>query len=115
MKKILTHAIAGLLFLFVGIWYGYDRGVKNQLFFDAPAKLYLYNAYLEKGNPADYMESEIMFQLGLLEGMKDDVSPILLNLPIHVGMEEVYDKYRLKIEELPQVKKARNEIKTYNK
>ena len=115
MKKILSHAIVGLLFLFVGTWYGYDRGVKNQLFFDAPAKLHLYNAYLEQGNPADYLESEIMYQLGLLEGMKDEVSPILLNHPIHVGMEDIYEEYRPKVEALPQIKKARNEIKAYNK
>ena len=115
MKKLLSHAILALLFLILGIWYGYDRGVKNHLFFDSPAKIALYDAYLEEGDLVEHIEREIWYQLGLLEGMEDLTSSILLHHPIHVGMKDIFEEYNAKIGDSERVQKIRREIKAYNK
>lgn len=115
MKQLIAHILVGLALLLVGIWFGYDRGVKNHIYFDAPAKIALYNAYLESGKAGDYMENELMYQVGLLDGMENEVTPFLLNHPIHEGMATVYKEYRPKIEALSRVADARIELKAYNK
>ena len=104
-----------LLFLVFGIWYGYDKGVKNHLFFDSPAKIALYDAFLEEGNLVEHIEGQIWYQLGLLEGMEESSSSMLLHHPIHIGMKEVFEEYNMKIDDSERVKRIRSEIKAYNK
>jgi hypothetical protein len=115
MKQLIVHIFVGLGFLLVGVWFGYDRGVKNHIYFDAPAKIALYDAYLKSGKAADYMEGEVMYQVGLLDSMENDVTPFLLNHPIHEGMEVVYKEYRPKIEVLSRVSDARDELKKHTR
>ena len=115
MKKLLSHAIIALFFLVLGIWYGYDRGVKNHLFFDSPGRIALYDAYLSEGDLVEHIEGEIWYQLGLLDGMKDSTTSVLLHHPIHLGMKEVFEEYNLKIDDSKRVKRIRSEIKPYNK
>ena len=115
MKKLLSHAMIALLFLILGIWYGYDRGVKNQLYFDSPGRIALYDAYLKEGDLVKHIEGEIRYQLGLLEGMEDLTSSILLHHPMHVGMKDTFEEYNAKIGDSERVQKIRREIKAYNK
>ena len=113
MKNLAVLIIIGSICFFSGIWYGYDKGVKNQIYFDAPAKITLYNAYLEGGSPADYMEGEIKYQVGLLDAMPDDVATWLLRHPIHTGVEEQFLEYKPKVESLVRVQMARKELSEY--
>ena len=56
-----------------------------------------------------------MYQVGLLDSMENEVTPFLLNHPIHEGMETVYKEYRPKIEVLSRVSGARDELKKYTR
>jgi hypothetical protein len=115
MKLISTSLLVGFVCFAIGIWYGYDRGVKNHLYYDAPARIALYDAYLEEGDLVEHIEGEIWYQIGLLDGMKDSALPVLLNHPIHVGVEDAFLEHRSKIEDSKRIQRIRDEIKAYNK
>ena len=115
MKLIITHSLVALIFLSAGIWYGYDRGVKNHIYFDSPARIAIYDAFLEEGSLTEHIEGQIWSQINLLDEMEQSTSSILLNHPIHIGMEEVFLKYKNEIEASARIQKIRNEIRAYNK
>lgn len=113
--SMLKYLVPCLATLFIGVWFGYDRALKNQIYFDAPVKISLYNAVLEKNSSQEFLEGAIIQELGLMKYMEDKTTPFLLNHPAHHGMVEAYDKYSLNLDSLPQVIKAREFIRTYNK
>lgn len=115
MKKLASYILIGLVFLSIGIWFGYEKALNNQIYFDSPAKIALYNAVLEKESSKEFLEGAIIQELGLMEYMKDKTTPLLLNHPAHSGMKEAYEKFYVDMENLPQVIKAQQFIKTYNK
>lgn len=115
MKSIITHLLIALIFLSAGILYGYEKGVKNHIYFDSPARIAIYDAFLEEGNLTEHIEGQIWSQINLLDEMEQSTSSILLNHPVHSGMEEVFLKYKDEIESSVRIQKIRNEIRAYNK
>ena len=114
MLKILTHTVTAVVFLAIGVWYGYDKALMNQIYYDAPAKITLYDAVLEDGSAEDFLLGNINLELNNLEWLKNEVSPILLNHPTHEGMLEVFQEHEPQIEALPRVIMAREFMQTYN-
>jgi len=114
MKSLIAHLLSGAVFLVIGVWFGYDRGVKNHLFFDSPARIAVYDAYLRDGRLVEHIEGEIRYQINILDSMQNSTSAILLNHPVHAGMEEVFLEYKNKIENSERIQRLRNEIDENN-
>ena len=115
MLKLLSYFLVGLMFLFIGVWYGYEKALTNQMYFDAPAKITLYNAVLEKESCKEFLRGSIIRELRILKQLENKTTPYLLNHPVHKEVKNAYEKLYPDIDNLPYVIKAKKFIKTHNK
>jgi hypothetical protein len=87
------------VFLFVGWYIGYDQGVMNQVYYDAPAKaVLLQKALKDDGTVDDRIIIVLLFRQKCILSYKEDfASEISVYHPVH---EEVRHYYELKIKEV---------------
>ena len=111
-----------LLFLFalpttfvLGVKYGYSTGIENQFYFDAPAKIFLYDTVIERSKSNEYLEGEIVKQARILMENRRFTNKYLLNLPPHnMGMRENFEFYSSKLGDIERLEESINLICTYN-
>jgi len=119
MKIILAVFITSLSMLILGLGIGYNFGVYNQLYYDAPAKISLYALIIEQGKAEEYLNGQITYQTRLLNqpGFMQK-SELLLIFPPHGFVSPVhgsnfkgtYNYYLSKIEKNKKYIEAHNLI-----
>lgn len=94
-KSFVTALFTALPAFTLGVWFGYEKGVVNQVAYDAPARIALYDAAIRSDEPKQALKSMAISQARLMEsllGSEATFSP-LLALPATKGLYDGYEKY----------------------
>ncbi len=95
VKSLVTALIASLPAFALGVWFGYEKGVMNQVAYDAPARIALYDAAIRSDDPKEVLKSMAISQAKLMESLENNRMTFapLLDLPATKGLGYRYDKY----------------------
>lgn len=94
MKNILINLAVAVSFFIAGVWYGYEKGVYNQLYYDAPVKISLYSKVLEQNKSKEFLLGSIQKEKNVIRTFEDQKSEILINLPVHSDVKNMHDRYQ---------------------
>ncbi|WOX05554.1 hypothetical protein [Microbulbifer pacificus] len=94
-KSFNTALITALPAFVLGVWFGYEKGVVNQVAYDAPARIALYDAAIRSDEPKEALRSMAISQAKLMVSLQASgatFSP-LLGLPATKGLSYSYDTH----------------------
>ena len=103
--------------LAIGVFLGYRAAIDNQFYDDAPAKIVLFSAALEKGKANEYLCGQITRQVRILNEpeMTKHRNSLLLRLPPHgIKFIGAYEQYAPVIQENIQYQQAIKMLCGYN-
>lgn len=91
--KVFSGLVLLALSFGVGVWYGYEKGVQNHIVYDTPARVALYDAAIKSNDPKKVLKALAENQIKMMNSLESYSNAMLLNLPVHQGVEEIYLKY----------------------
>lgn len=91
--RVLVSVVVLFATFSLGIWYGYDKGVKNHIVYDAPARIALYDAAIKSDDPIKVLRNLAINQAMMMNSLRAYSNAMLLKLPVHNGAEELYFRY----------------------